>query len=57
MPKKPKQQNAFIPFSLRFSFEERAQLEKDAGDMTSGAYIRTQLFQNPTSRKRKRKFQ
>jgi len=32
------------PFSLRLTFEERAQLEKDAGDMPLGAYIRSRLF-------------
>ncbi len=32
------------PFSLRLSFEERARLERDAGDMPLGAYIRERLF-------------
>ncbi len=34
----------FPPFSLRLSFDERAQLEQAAGNMTLGAYIRERLF-------------
>lgn len=34
------------PFSLRLSFEEREQLEREAGDMPLGAYIRWRLFGN-----------
>lgn len=32
------------PFSLRLTFEERARLEAEAGDMALGAYIRMRLF-------------
>ncbi|HTE14692.1 MAG TPA: plasmid mobilization relaxosome protein MobC [Burkholderiales bacterium] len=32
------------PFSLRLTFEERAVLEKEAGNMPLGAYIRKRLF-------------
>jgi hypothetical protein len=32
------------PFSLRLTFEERAQLERDAAGMSLGAYIRGRLF-------------
>ena len=54
MPKKKK--NAyFTPFSLRLSFEERARLELDAGDLPLGAYIRSSLFSDPTPRKRRMK--
>lgn len=37
------------PFSLRLTFEERARLEKDAGNMPLGAYIRSRLFDKPAS--------
>lgn len=46
------------PFSLRLTFEERARLEREAGDMPLGAYIRSRLFDEPASerppRQRKR---
>jgi hypothetical protein len=32
------------PFSLRLTFEERAALERDAGDMPLGAYIRSRAL-------------
>jgi hypothetical protein len=32
------------PFSLRLSFEQRAELEKQAGDQPLGAYILSRLF-------------
>ena len=41
--KKPKE-TKLTPFSLRLTFEERAQLEQDAADMALGAYIRERLF-------------
>jgi hypothetical protein len=34
------------PFSLRLTFEERAQLEREAAGMSLGAYIRAKLFDN-----------
>lgn len=42
------------PFSLRLTFEERARLEADAGDMPLGAYIRSRLFDRPASDRRPR---
>ena len=46
------------PFSLRLTFEERARLEREAGDMPLGAYTRSKLFEEPASdrhpRQRKR---
>ena len=41
------------PFSLRLTFEERARLERDAGDMPLGAYIRSRLFDQPAGDRRK----
>lgn len=32
------------PFSLRLTFEQRARLERDAGDMSLSAYIQSRLF-------------
>jgi hypothetical protein len=42
------------PFSLRLTFEERARLERDAGDMPLGAYIRSKLFDQPETSRRPR---
>lgn len=45
------------PFSLRLTFEERAQLEQDAAGMALGAYVRERLFgDNVTPRKTRGKF-
>jgi len=45
------------PFSLRFTFEERARLERDAAGMALGAYIRSQVLgENVTLRKVRNKF-
>lgn len=38
--------DAASPFSLRFTFDERARLEKEAAGMALGAYIRWRLL-NP----------
>lgn len=35
-----------VPFSLRLSFEERAQLESEAAGKPVGAYIRQRLFRD-----------
>lgn len=43
------------PFSLRLTFEERARLERDAGDMPLGAYIRSRLFDQPVGDHRPRR--
>jgi hypothetical protein len=42
------------PFSLRLTFEQRAQLEQEAGDMSLGGYIQSRLFDsgNPAPRRR-----
>lgn len=42
------------PFSLRLTPEDRAQLERDAGSMSLGSYIRWRLFDpaNPPPRHR-----
>ena len=44
----------FPPFSLRLSFDERAQLEAQAGNMALGAYIRERLLGDPAPRKKRR---
>lgn len=44
------------PFSLRLTFEERGRLEKDAGNMPLGAYIRSRLFDKPASDRRPRRY-
>ena len=45
------------PFSLRLTFEERAGLEQEAGDMSLGAYIRSRLFDasRPAPKRRSKK--
>ena len=47
------------PFSLRLTFEERARLNDEAGDMTLSDYVRLKLFQDgytpPRMPKRRRK--
>ncbi len=42
------------PFSLRLTFEERARLESEAGDMPLGTYIRSRLFDRPATDRRPR---
>ena len=42
------------PFSLRLTFEERAALDKAAGDMPVGAYVRSRLFDTDTPPRRPR---
>ena len=43
--KKPNNRKTYPhPFSLRLTFEERAILEKAAGSMSLGAYIRSKLL-------------
>jgi hypothetical protein len=44
-PSKPKTGQKYPPpFSLRLTFDERCQLERDAGNMSLSAYIRQRLF-------------
>ena len=42
------------PFSLRLTYEERAQLEAEAGDMPLGAYIREQLLGDDAAPRKRR---
>lgn len=42
------------PFSLRLTFEERASLEQEAGDMSLGAYVRSRLFDNSRAAPKRR---
>lgn len=57
-PSKPKRK-APPPFSIRFTEEERAWLERDAGALSIAAYMRLRLFAGddppPTKRKPTRK--
>lgn len=54
-PEIPKREPTFpVPFSLRLSFEERAQLEKEAAGVPVGAYIRQRLFYGKESPRRTR---
>ncbi|WP_299436930.1 hypothetical protein [uncultured Rhodospira sp.] len=42
------------PFSLRLTFEERSRLEREAGDMPLGAFIRERLFDGTVPPRRTR---
>lgn len=42
------------PFSLRLTFEERAQLEQDAAGMSLGGYIRSIIFNQTRPKRRTR---
>lgn len=46
-------QDVPAPFSLRLTFEERVALERAAGDMPLGAYIRGELFRGKSTRRRR----
>ena len=52
MANKPKNQQS--PFSLRLTFEERTQLERDAAGMSLGAYIRSRIFDKNLPKRRTR---
>lgn len=58
-PGKPKRKKHPPPFSIRFTDEERARLNRDAGVLSLAAYIRLELFAGddppPTKRKPTRK--
>ncbi len=47
-------QKPLPPFSLRFTCEERAQLERDAAGMSLGAYIRSRIFDDTLPKRRTR---
>ena len=52
MPSTEKKQ--LSPFSLRFTLEERAQLEREAIGLSIGAYIRSRLFDESIPKRRTR---
>lgn len=43
------------PFSLRLTFEQRTQLEREAGDMSLGGYIHSRLFNDKSAPQRRRR--
>lgn len=45
------------PFSLRFTFEEKAKLLEEAGDMSLASYVKSRLFDNfrPAPKRRSKK--
>lgn len=50
---KPVKVNKYAPpFSVRLTLAERARLDKDAGQLPIGEYVRMQLFDNPDIRQR-----
>ena len=49
-----REQKPLPPFSLRFTREERAQLEQDAVGISLGAYIRSRLFEESLPKRRTR---
>lgn len=54
-PEKPKNNKKIpTPFSLRLTFEERATLEKEAGNKPLGAFIRAKLFEGEEAPRRVR---
>ena len=52
--KSNKNDNIPTPFSLRLTFEERAELEEAAGSKPLGAYIRRKLFDGKEKPRKKR---
>jgi hypothetical protein len=54
-PDRHKRKDTLPPFSLRLSFEERSRLEKEAGDLPLGTYIRDKLFDGAPTKRRLRK--
>jgi hypothetical protein len=51
-PARPGRSKAAPPFSLRLTPEERAQLDRDAGSVPLGAYIRSRLIDGGGSPRR-----
>ena len=51
----PEDKTFHVPFSLRLSFEERAELEKAAGNKPLGRYIREKLFDGEKPPRRRAK--
>ena len=54
MDEKPKNPKGWPPFSLRLSFDEKAYLKSQAGNMALGAYIREKLLGDPEPRRKRR---
>lgn len=50
--KQPKISKYAPPFSVRLTLAERARLDKEAGQLPLGEYVRTRLFDSPDTRKR-----
>lgn len=50
--KPPKVNKYAPPFSVRLTLAERARLDKDAGQLPIGEYVRMQLFDTPETRQR-----
>lgn len=51
-PAATKRRKPCPPFSLRLSVAERARLDRDAGNMPLGAYVRSRLFDSPPTPRR-----
>ncbi len=50
--KKPEIKKYAPPFSVRLTLAERARLDKEAGQLPLGEYVRTRLFDAPDARQR-----
>lgn len=51
-PKADSVRNYAPPFSVRLTLAERARLDKDAGQLPLGEYVRMRLFDTPDARQR-----
>ena len=49
-----KDKKELSPFTLRLTFEERAQLERDAAGLSLGAYVRSRVFDTTRAAPRRR---
>ena len=54
IPKRHPKRKLPPPFSIRFTEEERARLNRDAGKLSLSAYIRQRLFGNAVTRRKRR---